>query len=325
VNVLTWGFAEEGKERGWNTAEGLPTIGGRMSTRRASHADSWYSGDARILDRELSDWLRHVPLQSAPARAVICPHAGYRYSGPTAAHSFRQIDPNTVRTIFVLGPSHHVRLSGCAVTQHSAYQTPLYDLSINSDINRELLDTGHFEVMTVEADEDEHSIEMQLPYIAKVMEAARGRFNIVPIMVGSLSTNSEAKYGKIFAKYLEDPSIVFVISSDFCHWGQRFRYTHYDQGQGDIHQSIEALDKQGMDLIERLDAPGFASYLKKFGNTICGRHPIGVFLNMVAEVRACRSNGFSMDLKFLNYAQSNQVKNPRDSSVSYAAATFVMH
>jgi len=296
-----------------------------MTTRRASHADSWYSGDARTLDRELGDWLRTVPVQSVPARAVICPHAGYRYSGPTAAHSFRQIDPSIVRTIFVLGPSHHVRLTGCAVTQHAAYQTPLYDLSINNAINRELMDTGHFEVMTTEADEDEHSIEMQLPYIAKVMEAAKGRFSIVPVMVGSLSTSSEAKYGNIFAKYLEDPSTCFVISSDFCHWGQRFRYTHYDQECGDIYQSIEALDRQGMNLIENLDPVGFSSYLKKFGNTICGRHPIGVFLHMVDSVRNGRSNGFKMDLKFLNYAQSNQVKNPRDSSVSYAAAAFVMH
>ena len=91
-----------------------------------------------------------------------------------------------MKTIFVLGPSHHVRLSGCAVTQHVAYQTPLYDLrwrvsnvnfgdnlfycSINTEISQELLNTGHFEIMTVEADEDEHSIEMQLPYIAKVGE-----------------------------------------------------------------------------------------------------------------------------------------------------------
>ena len=86
--------------------------------------------------------------------------------------------------------------------------------------------------------------------------------------MGSLSTNSEAKYGKIFAKYLEvnicsgeklfknikalinvkfnikDPSNCFVISSDFCHWGQRFRYTQYDQEAGEIYQWIEALDKQ---------------------------------------------------------------------------------
>ena len=62
---------------------------------------------------------------------------------------------------------------------------------------------GKFEMMSLSADEDEHSIEMQLPYIAKVMEPARGNFTIVPVMVGSLSPSSEAKYGKIFAKYLK--------------------------------------------------------------------------------------------------------------------------
>ena len=62
-----------------------------------------------------------------------------------------------------------------------------------------------------------------------------------------------------------------------------------------------------MDLIERLDAPGFTHYLKQFGNTICGRHPIGVFLNMVAEIRGGITNGHRMDLKFLKYAQSSQV------------------
>lgn len=56
--------------------------------------------------------------------------------------SFRQIDPNTVKTIFILGPSHHVRLSGCAVSQCVSYKTPIGDLTINRDINKELLDTG---------------------------------------------------------------------------------------------------------------------------------------------------------------------------------------
>jgi len=295
-----------------------------MAVRKASHADSWYSGDCRELRRELEGWLDCADELATAARAVICPHAGYRYSGPTAAHSFKQIDPKSVRTIFILGPSHHVRLSGCAVSQCVSYETPLYDLQIDTAINQDLIDTGHFEVMSIQADEDEHSIEMQLPYIAKVMEAVKGNFKIVPIMVGSLSTSAEAKYGKLLAKYLEDPSNCFVISSDFCHWGQRFRYTHYDQDCGDIYQSIQALDRQGMDLIENLDAPGFASYLKKFGNTICGRHPIGVFLNMVSTMRQT-SNGTRMDLRFLSYAQSSQVRSPRESSVSYAAAAFVIH
>ena len=106
---------------------------------------------------------------------------------------FDSIVFRVVKTIFVLGPSHHVRLSGCAVTQHVAYQTPLYDLrwrvfninlddhlfycSINTEISQDLLNTGHFEIMTVEADEDEHSIEMQLPYIAKVGEESPSSFS----------------------------------------------------------------------------------------------------------------------------------------------------
>lgn len=298
----------------------------KMTARRASHAESWYSGDGAVLARELDQWLANVQVLGTGARAVICPHAGYRYSGATAAYSFRQIDPNKVRRIFILGPSHHVRLSGCAVTQCLRYETPLGDLAIDTAVTRDLMETGFFETMTMEADEDEHSIEMQLPYIAKVMEPAGKNFTIVPIMVGSLSPSSEAKYGKVLSKYLEDPSNCFVISSDFCHWGSRFRYTHYDQTAGQIFQSIEALDKQGMELIERLDVAGFTNYLKKFGNTICGRHPIGVFLNMVAAMRNNgTTNGTRMDLKFLSYAQSNQVVSARDSSVSYAAAAFVMH
>ena len=133
---------------------------------------------------------------------------------------------------------------------------------------------------------------------------------------------------------VQDPSVCFVISSDFCHWGDRFHYTHYDSAAGEIHQSIkvgvldlgnsgdnfnvcpsQALDHAGMDIIERLDAPGFTSYLKQYGNTICGRHPIGVFLNMVAELRAAAANGYNMDLKFLKYAQSSQVR-VRDSCIS---------
>lgn len=70
-------------------------------------------------------------------------------------------------------------------------------------------------------EENEHSIEMHLPFIAKVME--NYDFTIIPVMVGSLSSEKEALYGEVFAPYLADPSNLFVISSDFCHWG---KYNH---------------------------------------------------------------------------------------------------
>lgn len=71
-----------------------------------------------------------------------------------------------------------------------------------------------------------------------------------------------------------------MISSDFCHWGHRFRYQHYDPSKGAIYQSITHLDKQGMDIIETLNPTTFTDYLRKYQNTICGRHPIGVLLNV---------------------------------------------
>ncbi|CAH2083484.1 unnamed protein product [Euphydryas editha] len=124
------------------------------------------------------------------------------------------------------------------------YQTPLYDLTIDKQIYAELEATRQFEWMDVQTDEDEHSIEMHLPYIAKVMEEYKSGFTIIPILVGSLTPEKEAKYGAILAPYLADPQNLVVISSDFCHWGPRFRYTWRDPSRGHIHQSIEWLDRQ---------------------------------------------------------------------------------
>lgn len=97
--------------------------------------------------------------------------------------------------------------------------------------------------MSISVDEAEHSIEMHLPYIAKVMVDFKDYFTIVPILVGSLTTGEEELYGSILAPYLADPQNLFVISSDFCHWGRRFRYTFYDKSWGEIHQSIQTLDR----------------------------------------------------------------------------------
>ena len=79
-----------------------------------------------------------------------------------------------------------------------------------------------------------------------------------------------------------------------------------------------------MEIIEQLDHEGFSAYLKKYQNTICGRHPIGVFLAAVNAIRSRGTNGLNMRLKFRNYDQSNKVYNDSQSSVSYAAAAFTM-
>ncbi|XP_033233160.1 protein MEMO1 [Drosophila pseudoobscura] len=292
-----------------------------MSARRATHAGSWYTDAGSELSRQLDRWLGAAELSHGPARAIIAPHAGYTYCGACSAFAYRQISPVVVKRIFILGPSHHVRLRGCALSVAKKYKTPLYDLKIDIQINAELEKTGQFSWMDMKTDEDEHSIEMHLPYIAKVMEDYKDQFTIVPILVGSLNPEQEAQYGSLLSTYFMDPTNLFVISSDFCHWGQRFSYTYYDRSCGQIHKSIEKLDKQGMDLIETLSPTAFTEYLRKYNNTICGRHPIGV---MLGAVKALQDQGYDkMSFKFLQYAQSSQCLDMEDSSVSYASGSLV--
>lgn len=117
----------------------------------------------------------------------------------------------------------------------------------------------------------------------------------------------------MLAPYLDDPTNFFVVSSDFCHWGSRFDFNPM-QPDEPIHQTISNLDHEAMRLIEALDTSSFAAYLQRTQNTICGRHPIAVYIH------ALRGSKKEWDLQFVKYDQSSKVIRPNDSSVSYASA-----
>ncbi|KAL8501753.1 hypothetical protein ACS0TY_021028 [Phlomoides rotata] len=247
--------------------------------RRPSHSGSWYTDNPKKLAEELDGWLGGTGLaKSSDVRGVIAPHAGYSYSGRAAAYAFGNIDPSNITRVFLLGPSHHHYTPKCALSKATVYRTPIGDLPIDQEVNEELRATGKFEFMDIHVDEAEHSMEMHLPYLVKVFQGYSVK--IVPILVGALSAESEAMYGRLLAKYVDDPTNFFSVSSDFCHWGTRFNYTHYDKKQGAIYKSIEVLDKTGMDIIETGDPDAFKQYLSETDNTICGRHPISVFLHV---------------------------------------------
>ncbi|RGB40567.1 cell motility mediator [Rhizophagus diaphanus] len=323
-----------------------------MMSRSAYHAGSWYSEQGPRLNKELTQWLDEVPpttVDGVPipvpgARAIIAPHAGYSYSGPAAAFAYKSINPDFVKRVFILGPSHHVRFSQCALSQCPQYETPLGNLILDTEIIEELKQTGHFEIMSQDIDEEEHSIEMHLPYTYKILESKIDSIKIVPVLVGSLTADKEMFYGKLFAPYLADPSNLFIISSDFCHWGHRFSYTYYSASQDSdgiylsrrsdtslttpIYKSIENLDRKGMDIIEKINHKEFTSYLAKTKNTICGRHPIGVLLCAINALPNHNNNkndsvvdeSQQPKIRFIHYAQSSHVKHEGDSSVSYASA-----
>jgi len=221
-----------------------------------------------------------------------------------------------VRRVFLLGPSHNLYSPKCLLSGCETYSTPLGSMPIDEEVYDKLAGSGMFDEMPLAVDEREHSLEMHLPYIMQIM--AGRQFTLVPIMVGALSESSEARYGKLLAPYLADPANLFIISSDFCHWGERFNFTYHEPQCGEIYQSIEALDRRGMQLIEQQDAAGFASYQRQYSNTICGRHAIAVLLHSLAECAA--KHAVAHQLRFVQYGQSSKCRRPDDSSVSYASA-----
>jgi AmmeMemoRadiSam system protein B len=157
----------------------------------------------------MEGWLGDVS-DSCQARAVIAPHAGFSYSGPIAAFAYKNMDLRGINKIFVLGPSHHFYLRGCALTGCSQYQTPCGNLQIDLAMNEELLAMGIFEEnMSLAVDQDEHSIEMQLPYLALAIAATGRPITIVPILIGALDASTEALYGRCAHLFAASSFIVY--------------------------------------------------------------------------------------------------------------------
>ncbi|CBX94676.1 hypothetical protein IAQ61_009360 [Plenodomus lingam] len=332
-----------------------------MVTRSPSHAGSWYSDNKELLSRQLDGWLEAVPSPARPigtsssqqgevsiptpnARAIIAPHAGYSYSGPAAAWAYKTVDWTNAKRVFLLGPSHHYYLTGAATTGCDNYGTPLGDLIVDTALVKEIQTKWQLEVMSKSVDEDEHSLEMHLPYIHKMLSLNNPSFQsspssvpLVPIMIGNTDPSTESHYGALLAPYLSDPSNIFVVSSDFCHWGSRFRYTYYQPADGSaamtlrsssrvppeypIHESIAAVDRESMAAVESGEHTRFLEQLRKTGNTVCGRHPIGVFM---AAVEKAEMDGGKGRFKFLRYERSGLVESVKDSSVSYCSGFAVL-
>lgn len=129
--------------------------------------------------------------------------------------------------MFLLGPSHKVYLDFIATTTCTEWETPIGNLKVDTKLVDELTqEKGEmFQKIEKSYEENEHSLEMHIPYIKKVFEG-NDTLSLVPLMVGQVSREALPNYGKILAKYYIDPSVLFVISSDFCHWGKRFKFIH---------------------------------------------------------------------------------------------------
>jgi len=159
--------------------------------RTATHAGSWYDSKASKLDKELSGYLAKaeytVPADSK-LRALIGPHAGYRYSGPSQAWAYKNLNAHAkdYDRVVLLGPSHKVYLDFAATTVCSEWETPLGNAIVDEEaVDRLCSDNPEkFKQIDTKYEEDEHSLEMHLPYIVKAFKDNNKEFKLIPIMVG---------------------------------------------------------------------------------------------------------------------------------------------
>nr|POE77516.1 protein memo1 [Quercus suber] len=254
------------------------------------------------------------------------------------------------KRILLLGPSHHHYLTKAALSHCTQYATPLGNLLIDRNTTAELYQTGQFEWMSQTVDEEEHSLEMHLPYIYKTLANTFGSPSsfppVTPILIGNTSAATEKRLGKLLAPYLADSTTAFVISSDFAHWGLRFRYTYYQPSPSGpvaqlpasthltassraprhppIHESIRAVDFECIAACEGGSHDAWLACLEANGNTVCGRHPIGVMMAAVEEVRASVGATGTGTFRFVRYERSSEVQHVSESSVSYASAFAVI-
>lgn len=162
---------------------------------------------------------------------------------------------------------------------------------------------------------------------------------IIPILVGNTSPSIEKQYGALLAPYLADSSNVFIISSDFAHWGTRFRYTYYQPDTGSavslksndasprsprIHESIKAVDMECVGAVEGGQHKEFLGVLEKTGNTVCGRHPIGIAMAALEILREQAKDEGLGKFRFVRYERSSDCVSVRDSSVSYCSAFAII-
>jgi len=291
-----------------------PEVSLAARTRPAALAGGWYpEGRAAILSAAhlLMRAGRPGPAPAVKPVALVVPHAGWNYSGPVAGTAYRLLRPGDYDRVVVVGPSHHEAFRGYAVDDASAYRTPAGDVPLCDGALAALRGSGA--QLVPAAVSPEHSVEIQLPFL----QAALGRFCLVPVLVGDTGPDEERAFASRLAK-LDDGRTLFVFSSDFSHYGPRFDYQPFGPLSDAVAARIRAMNERAIDLLSRGDAAAFRAYLRETGNTICGRNGLATMLELLPRIApAARA-------ATLGRYMSSDIPGLADtSSVAYVAMAFV--
>ncbi len=238
-------------------------------------AGTWYPGTRRELEEIVDDYLEQAEFVPTDEElvALISPHAGYPYSGKTAAQAYRQLSGQKVDLVVLLGPSHYQDLGDCAISSKRYYSTPLGLVELDRDFIRKL--AQKIPLAHVEQD-NEHSLEIQLPFLQRVL----GRFKLVPIMmslpfylVGPAALEPCEQLATALAELAQGQRVLFVASSDLSHLPD--------------HEAVKKFDARTAALVAALDIPELVHYMwQDHECRACGDAPIVTALLAASKLGA---------------------------------------
>lgn len=276
--------------------------------REAIVAGSFYPDDAKELKAQLNLFFAqcaHVKTYD-DVLAIISPHAGYVYSGKVAASAFNQIDPDKdYENIFVIASSHRVAFKGASIYNQGDYITPFGKVKVNRELANKLIAENDIFVYHAEAHSNEHSLEVQLPFLQYKMNK---EFQIIPIVTGTQSLGDVEKIAKVLSPYLNNKNL-FIISSDFSH------YPRYEDAiKVDKITADAILSNSVIRLIDAINQNGSAG-VENLATSLCGWPAVLTLLNITQKDR-------DIEVIHVDYQNSGDVLRDKSRVVGYNAIVF---
>ena len=265
-------------------------------------AGTFYPSDKKVLEQRIDGFLKETEARpqknSAAPFGLISPHAGYDYSGKVAAAAYRQIAGKPYKTVFLLGPSHYVPFQGVSIYPYGTWETPLGKVPIDEQLAAAVMEQCSFVRYQAPAFEHEHSLEVQLPFLQKVLE----NFKIVPLVMGKLSgPELRALADHLTTRVEQNPGRVLIIaSSDMSHYHP--------------YHEATAMDRATLRQIEATDLRTLRKQLEVGTAELCGSQAVTTLIRVAENIGA--------RVKVLDYANSGDITGDKARVVGYGAVGF---
>jgi MEMO1 family protein len=267
---------------------------------RPGVAGSFYPEDKGELSYQVARLLSSVPVRETRGDvvALIVPHAGYPFSGRTAAYAYEQLAGQRFDTVILLGASHKLSFAEIAVPAYDSLETPLGQVPVDREFIAKLTRlSDKIKVSNEPFNKQDNSLEVQLPFL---QTSLKNDFKIVPIFFGNISlANCQAL--ALSLSLLVDDRTLIIASSDLSHY-----YT-YDLA--------EKMDRQGIALVLNNDLAGYIKALSEGETEACGAPAVITAMLMAPALGANK-------VELLNYANSGDVTGDRSKVVGYASILF---